>query len=102
MIDQPDEIPADVVPQRGPTRAEILQLDALVGQPVIQTTPGGIVPDHDGIPNGLEPPKQHAPAIMAAPVWALSELIAAGVDPAEVPNSHVVSDIRDEHGTGQI
>ncbi|ODR22120.1 hypothetical protein [Mycolicibacterium porcinum] len=96
MFDDQPEIPADVVPQRGPTRAEILELDRLVGQHVTMTTPGGIVPDHDGFPNGLEPPKQYGPAMVFAPTYALSELVAAGVRPDEIPNSFVINDIHDD------
>ncbi|MED5814484.1 hypothetical protein VST63_19175 [Mycolicibacterium sp. 050232] len=91
-----DQTPNDIVPRRDPTRAEILELDAVVGRQVAMTVPGGIVDGPDGQIIGLKEPTTYPAASLFAPCYPLSVLRAAGVDPAEVPNSFVVNDIDDD------
>lgn len=60
--------PPDLVPPAPLTRADVLALDALVGQTVTLTEPGAVTTDLDGVPAGVGPARTSRVMLGAAAI----------------------------------
>lgn len=81
--------PRDVVPTRGLDRETLLALNAAALTNVRIEEAGEVTEDVDGIPAYVGPPTITTGMLGRTAVLA-SQLRAAGVDPAEVPNLHII------------
>lgn len=83
-------IPTDTVPPAPPTREQILWANNALGKGVRFVVPGAVLEDPDGVPTHVAPSTVYEMPLMNPLQYTRAQLVAAGVDPEEVPNVNIV------------